>query len=96
MPVAELHQTVPERPGNGFGLGVDLELLIDVSEVKGNRIDTYPKLGRCRLVIVPLDKKLQQLSFGRREVVTRAIRWSEFSKQCDHPASDLGRHGSAA
>lgn len=38
----ELHEALSQGFGNGFGFGVDLQFVVDVAHMEGDRIDADP------------------------------------------------------
>ena len=55
--------------GDGFGFGVYLELVVDVAQVKFDRVDRDVQFCRSSLVTVTFDQHAQQASFMWRQVV---------------------------
>ena len=59
LPIAlPLHDAFAQGFGDGFGLRVDLQFFVDISEVEGDGIDADAELGGGGFVVVPFDQKL--------------------------------------
>src|SRR3954454_4228767 len=66
-------ESVAERPGDGFGLGVDLELFVDVAHVELDGVVADAQLGGGRSVVVAFDEQAQQPRLVRRELAVGAL-----------------------
>src|ERR1039457_4680657 len=62
---------VTQGLGHGLGLGVDLQLLIDVTHVKRDSVYAHPHFDARGLVIVAIHQQLQEAGFVRREAIDR-------------------------
>ncbi len=57
-PVNQSDESFTESFGDGFGFGVDLELLVDVTEMKGDRVGRDPHLLGGGLIVMVFDEEL--------------------------------------
>ena len=54
---------VTQGLGHGLGLGVDLQLLVDVTHVKRDSVYAHPHFDARGLVIVAIHQQLQEAGF---------------------------------
>jgi hypothetical protein len=60
LPTADcLNQVFAQGLGDGFGLGVNLQLLVDVLEVERDGVDRNIHLASRRLFVMTFDKKFE-------------------------------------
>src|ERR1039458_335270 len=83
---------VTQGLGHGLGLGVDLQLLIDVTHVKRDSVYAHPHFDARGLVIVAIHQQLQEAGFVRREAIVGMFRRAHLPEQFDHPAGHFRRH----
>ena len=58
-----LNQFLAKGFSYGFGFGVDLKLLVDVFEMKRNRVERDAHFAGSGFFVMPVDKELQELRF---------------------------------
>src|SRR6266851_2075425 len=59
--VGSLEQALADRFGDGFRLGMDLELVVDVLQVERDGVDADAHGSRGSLLVVAVDQELQKL-----------------------------------
>src|SRR4029450_10125195 len=89
-------QSLSQRLGDGFRLGVHLQFLVDAAHMEGDRVDAHVELGGGALVIVPINEQLEQPRLVWRQVIVGVSRRTNLAKEVDDPARDLRRHRRAA
>ena len=67
---------------------MDLELLVDVLQVKRHGVHADPERFGRRLLVMAVDEELQELELLLGEVIVRMHRRLELAKQPQHPACD--------
>src|SRR5690606_31774652 len=83
---------VPKCLGNGFTLGVDVELLVDLLDMTSHGVHGDKDLRRDHLVRVSLDQKLKDFSFPLREVIGLVCGQIHLGKHLQHLCSHGGGH----
>ena len=68
----DLQYAVAQRLRYGFRLGVDLQLIVDIADVRANGIDTDVQLSACGLIAMAFHQQLQQADLVGCEVMGRA------------------------
>ena len=67
-------EALAHRFGDGFGLGVDFQFLVDVSHVELDRVVTDILFSGGGRIVMALDKELQVPRFMRSQVVFGTLR----------------------
>src|SRR6188508_1456977 len=55
-----VHKPIAHRDGDGFGFGMDLEFVVDISDVELDRVVGNVELFGRGYVVVSLDQKLEK------------------------------------
>src|ERR1700674_2552436 len=90
-PRPRLEQGGAHRLSDRRGLGVDLQLLVDVAYVVAHRVDADAEVPAGRLVAASLGEQTEQLDLLGRERLLERDRRRGAAEQLHHLACDLGR-----
>src|ERR1700674_1839361 len=71
---------------------MDLELRVDVSEMKRNCVDGDAEFFRRGLVMMAVDEELENFGLLLTEGIFGALRRTELAEEPDHPARHFRRH----
>ena len=71
-------EAVAEGFCHGFGLGMDLQLLVNSLQVETDCTHGHADLIRRSFVIVPAGKQLQDAKLVRRQLVVYMLGWANF------------------
>src|SRR5579859_5125017 len=83
------NEALAQRFGDRLGLGVDLQLLVNMPHVRRHRIDRDTEFPRRRLVDVTLAQQGKQPQLLRSEMIAGVVGRAELAKELHHAPGNL-------
>src|SRR6185437_12915171 len=86
-----------QHAGDGFGLGVDVELVVDIADVRADGADADTVFVGDLFIAKPIDERVENFVLADGELIVRdGCTGSYGLKALDDLSGDAGGHGGAA